>query len=217
MNNDVKKNSEGCSQKYNPLNRFMFLFCRQYEVDEGWGCYCCGCRVCSFSLGVIIFAGIILISSIKDFFELANSDIFYKKSEENKDYFDYFKDLILDEKDYTFINFFRVKFTADIICILAAIIAFISICSNSYCISLFSYYASFISFVLNTSFLIFILTRICNLSFWEEIGFTKLLNLILWFVFDYILLLFAWFLFCNMVNIKRKIAKIREITIEASN
>ena len=65
--NVQKQNNDSCYQKYNPLNRFMFLFCRQYEVDKGWGCGCFGCRAFSFSLGVIIFAGIMLINSIKDF------------------------------------------------------------------------------------------------------------------------------------------------------
>ena len=208
--NQQKKSDNTCCQKYNPLNRFMFLFCRQYEVDKGWGCGCCGCRAFSFSLGIIIFGGVMLVSSIKDFIELANSDYFYKKSEEEKDYFDYLKGVVLDEKDDTFINFFRIKIAADVICIFAALLALLSVCSYNYCISVVSYYSGFISFVLNSSFLIFVITRVCNPGFWVEIGFTKIGNVFLWFGFDFVWLLFTWFLFCSMVNIKRKKDEERE-------
>ena len=205
-----QKPKQTCCQKYSPLNRFMFLFCRQYEVDKGWGCGCCGCRAFPFSFGVIIFGVVMLISSIKDFFELANSDYIYKKSEEDKDYLDYLKGIVLDEKDDAFIIFFRIKNAADVICILAAVLAFISIYSNNYCISVNSYYLAFLSFVLNSSFLVFVITRLCSASFWSEIGITKIGNVFLWFGFGYVWLLFTWFLFCNMVNIKRKKEEERE-------
>ena len=193
-----------CLREFNPLNRFMFLFCKQYEVDNGWGCGCCGCRVFAFSLGVVIFAGIMLINSIKDLIEIANSDYLTRKSEDSKEVLDYLKGLVFDEKDEAFIIFFYLKLVADSLCILAALIAFCSLCTSNHCISIISYYVGFISFVLNTSFLIFVITRITNSSFWSQIGFTSIGNVFLWFAFEYVWLLFTWMLFCNMVDIRRK-------------
>ena len=195
---------EVCLREYNPLNRFMFLFCKQYEVDKGWGCGCCGCRAFSFSLGVVIFAGVMLINSIKDLLEIFNSDYLTRKSEDSKDVLDYLKGLVFDEKDETFIIFFYLKLVADFLCIGAALIAFISLCSSNHCIAIVSYYVGFISFALNTSFLIFVITRITNSSFWSQIGITSIGNVFLWFGFEYVWLLFTWMLFCNMVDIKRK-------------
>ena len=195
---------EVCLQEFNPLNRFMFLFCKQYEVDNGWGCGCCGCRAFAVSLGVVIFAGIMLINCIKDILEIANSDYLTQKSEDSKEVLDYLKGLVFDEKDEAFITFFYLKVAADCLCITAAIIAFCSLCSHNHCTAIISYYTGFISFVLNTSFLIFVITRLTNSSFWSQIGFTSIGNVFLWFGFEYVWLLFTWMLFCNMVDIKRK-------------
>ena len=174
--------------KWNPKDRFLLLFCHTSSVDEGWGFKICKCRTCPFSVGVYIFSGIMLINSIKDLYDITLSEYLYDKH----------------AKDDTFVTFFYVKVGADAIIILGILFALYSVCAFNYCSSVMAYYLVAISFIMTTAFCVYIITRFGDINFWWKIEL-KILSVILWFFFDYILLLFTWILFCNMVDINRKI------------
>ena len=175
-------------ERFNPKNRFLLLFCNTYEVDKGWGPGWCGCRAFPFSCGVFIFAVVMVINCFKDFFDIQYSNYLV----ENK------------TKDKTFVGFFYFKLISDILCIFGSLIAVISVLSFSYCCSVVSYYMVSLSFIFNSAFCIYILTIIGTSKFWWNIGVLKIITVILWYVFDYVWLIYAWILFCNMVDINRK-------------
>ena len=179
--------------KCNPKNRFLFLFCHTSSVDEGWGFKICNCRTCPFSTGVYLFSGIMLINSIKDLYDITLSEYLYDKH----------------AKDETFIRFFYVKVSVDALIILGILFAMYSVCAFNYCSSVAAYYLMAISFIANTVFCVYIITRFGDISFWWKIEL-KIFSVILWFFFDYVLLLFAWILFCNMVDIYRKKQKLAQ-------
>ena len=180
-----------CLIEFNPLNRFMFVLSKSEEVDNGWGWGCCGCRAFSFTCGVIVFSLVIVINSIKDINEIISSDYLTRKSDDSKDIIDYLKGLVFDEKDETFIRFFYVKIVADSLAIAASAIGFLSIPNKSFCVATIAYYVGFISFLVNSSFIIFVITRISRASFWAQIGFTNIGNIFLWFIFEYVWILFT--------------------------
>ena len=180
-----------CLAEFNPLNRFMFVLAKSEEVDNGWGWGCCGCRAFSFTCGVIVFSLVIVINSIKDINEIISSDYLTRKSDDSKDIIDYLKGLVFDEKDETFIRFFYVKIVADSLAIAASAIGFLSIPNKSFCVANIAYYVGFISFLVNSSFIIFVITRISRASFWAQIGFTNIGNIFLWFIFEYVWILFT--------------------------
>ena len=179
---------QSACDKWNPKNRFLLLFCNTYEVDKGWGCGCCGCRAFPFSLGVFIFAGIMLTNSLKDIIDLSLNPSLYDKNKNND----------------TFVNFFYIKLIADLLCFIGGVEGVLSVCSFSYCLSVVSYYTVAVGFILNTCFCIFIFTVLDSWKFWWQIGFLRIFAVLLWYVYDYIWLLFTWILFCNMVDINRK-------------
>ena len=191
-NEEPKKTCcQTCLTEFNPLNRFMFVLAKSEEVDNGWGWGCCGCRAFSFTCGVIVFSLVIVINSIKDINEIISSDYLTRKSDDSKDIIDYLKGLVFDEKDETFIRFFYVKIVADSLAIAASAIGFLSIPNKSFCVATIAYYVGFISFLVNSSFIIFVITRISRASFWAQIGFTNIGNIFLWFIFEYVWILFT--------------------------
>ena len=157
-----------------------------------------------------MFSLVIVINSIKDINEIISSDYLTRKSDDSKDIADYLKGLVFDEKDETFIRFFYVKIVADSLAIAASAIGFLSIPNKSFCVATIAYYVGFISFLVNSSFIIFVITRISRASFWAQIGFTNIGNIFLWFIFEYVWILFTWMLFCNMIDIRRKNQKAKE-------
>ena len=185
----IKKEDSKC----NPKNRFLFIFCHTSRVDEGWGFSKCGCRTFSFSCGVFVFSGIMLINSIKDLYDITLSEYLYDKH----------------SKDDTFVIFFYVKVGVDVLVIVGILFAMYSVCAFKYCASVVAYYIVAISFFMNTAFCVYIITRFGDINFWWKIEL-KILTVVLWFFFHYILLIFAWMLFCNMVDINRKKQKIAQ-------
>ena len=179
---------ESKCDKWNPKNRFLLVFCNTYEVDSGWGCGCCGCRAFPFSLGAFIFAFFMLSNCIKDFCEIQYSNYLVKSR----------------TKDKTFVRFFYFKLFADLICIIGGLEGVISVLAFSYCLAVVAYYSVSVSFVLNSCFLVYVLTVIGTIKFWWNVGFLKIFAVVMWFVYEYVWLLFAWILFCNMVDINRK-------------
>ena len=183
-----QEQKESKCDKWNPKNRFLLLFCNTYEVDNGWGFGFCGCRAFPFSLGVYIFSVVMSINCVKDFCDIQYSNY-----------------LVEDKiKDKTFVRFFYFKLFADALCVLGAVLGVFSVCLFSYCLSVVSYYTVSISFILNSTFCVYILTIIGTFKFWWTVGFLRILTVILWYVYEYVWLIFAWILFCNMVDINRK-------------
>ena len=172
----------------NPKNRFLFCCCHSYEVDVGWGCGCCGCRAFPFSLGVRLFSAIYLIFAIKDIYDLIISN-YLKEDNDNK---------LLH-------IFFIIKLISDIFILLGIICSNSSLRRKRYKLAVVGYYLVVIAFLLNTSFCIYFITNITSTKFWVKYILFKVLTIILWYVADYYLILFAWILFCNMVDIDRKI------------
>ena len=174
--------------KWNPKNRFLLVFCNTYEVDKGWGCGCCGCRAFPFSLGVFIFAFVMLTNCIKDACDIAYSNNLV----ENR------------TRDRTFVRFFYFKLSADLLCILGGLEGVISVLAFSYCLAVVSYYTVAVSFILNSCFCVYVLTVLDSWKFWWNVGILRIFVVVLWYVYDYVWLLFTWILFCNMVDINRK-------------
>ena len=168
--------------QYNPKNRFLFCCCHSDYVDVGWGCGICGCRAFSFSLGVYIFSVIMIIADIKDIYDIASSDYISKIR-------GYFK------------TFFIVKLISDFVCFLGIFAGIYSVLKKNYCYSIFAYYLAFLSFIGNSVFCGYAITLVFTMSFWRTVGVA---SPIVWGIVEYIWLLFAWILFCNMVDIKRK-------------
>ena len=172
----------------NPKNRFLFCFCHSYEVDVGWGCGCCGCRAFPFSLGVRIFSAIYFIIAVKDIYDLIISN-YLKEDNDNK---------LLH-------IFFIIKLISDIFILLGVICSNASLRRKRYKLAVAGYYLVVIAFILNTSFCVYFITNITSVKFWVKYVFLKVLTIIIWYISAYYLVLFAWILFCNMVDIDRKI------------
>jgi len=164
-------------------HRFLCFFCKSYEVDKGWGCGICGCRTFSFSFGIILFASIYLIISIKDFIEIAAD-----------------KDL----KNENFKIIFMIKILADVLCILGSIFGLASIWSKSYCQGAICYHIVAISFLVNGVFCILLLLKLKDYLLRWDFAFYRITNTIIWGVAEYWQLIYAWICFCNKVDIKRK-------------
>ena len=132
-----------------------------------------------FWCGVLMFGIIIGIISIYDFFGCIS--------------------LIRDiEFTTSWRNFFYVlRILSNIIAIVGISFAALSIVQTSFQKATIAYYTLIVSFLLNTIFCIFSLFSIFITRYWY--------NVILWFFCDFILLIFLWILFCNMVDIGRKI------------
>ena len=158
----------------NPKNRFLGLFCHASEVDTTWGCKC------PFWVGVVLLSIIVGIEAIVDIPII--KAIFFL---------------------LTWINFFTIFIILRIISDICAIIgigyAIYSICCSHYKASIIAYYCLVATFAINTFFAIFMIVILFYGKYRGGVSFR-----ILSWAFDYFfLLLFCWFLFCNMVNIGR--------------
>ena len=100
-----------------------------------------------FSVGVYIFSVIMMINTVNDLADIISMD--------------YFK----NDKDNSFAIFFYIKLVSDVFIILGILFAVFSACSQKYTPSVIAYYLVLISFLLNTTFCIFILFQIGNSDF----------------------------------------------------
>ncbi len=160
----------------NPKNRFLGCFCHANEVDDQWGCGC------PFSVGVIIFAIITGLQVLADIpFYIAISE------------------LLIFRYINVFTCFFFVRLVSDIFATLGIIYSLVSIIRSHYKSSISAYYCIIVNFVLNTVYCVYFL--------YETIAY-KRGGYIIWnisfFVYEFFLVLYCWFLFCNMVTIGRK-------------
>ena len=159
----------------NPKNRFLGLFCHANEVDTTWGCKC------PFWVGIAIFSIIIGGGAISDIPTIKSIGVYL-----------------------VWINLFTIfiilRIISDLFTIIGIIYALFSICKSHYRASIIAYYCLVVTFVINTVFFIFIILIIFH-SYYRRILAFRILG----WSFDYFcLLLFCWFLFCNMVNIGRR-------------
>ena len=173
----------------NPHNRFLFIFCHASDVSEnGWGCICCGRRTFNFKIAVFIFSIIMMFGSINDLIDITSMNY-------------------LDEKDEFFEKMYYFKLASDCIIIIGILFSLCSVFRSNYCIFVISYYSIFISFYFNTIFCIYTLTQIKKqniILFLKNCFKGTFLTLLFWLFFDYVLLLFAWILFCQMIQGRRR-------------
>lgn len=159
-----------------PKNRFLGLFCHANDVDQSWGWNW------PFSCGVIIFSIVVGLSSIYDLISLMRGKYFSSNTG-------------------LFPLFFGIRLLSDFAALVAIVFAIKSIHAIDSRSSIIGYYLLVLSLVLNTAFLIYCIIKIFNKSFWNLVSF----NIIPWSAGEFILFLFTWILFCNMVDIGRKI------------
>ena len=159
----------------NPKNRFLGLFCHANEVDTTWGCKC------PFWVGIVICSVIIGAAAISDIPSIRAIS-----------YLLYWLDL--------FTIFIILRLLSDLFTIIGIIYALYSLCQSHYRASVVAYYCLLVTFAINTLFFIFILIILFHSRYRA-----RLVLRVLGWGFDYLfLLLFCWFLFCNMVNIGRR-------------
>ena len=178
---------DGCH--LNPHNRFLFIFCHASDVSEGWGFMCCGHRSFSFRYGVLIFSAIMLLGAINDLIDITSMDSF--KNETNE----------------IFLDFYKAKLASDILILASIIFAIYAVCDSRYWAAMVAYYLALISFYLNTAFCVFTLTQIKKqsvITFMKNCFKGTFFTYLFWCFFDYVLLLFAWILFCFRIDLRRK-------------
>ena len=158
----------------NPKNRFLGLFCHASDVDDHWG------PNLSFKCGVILFSVIMGIWTIYDI-----PSISLRMGRMSGSLFPYFCIL---------------RFFSDLLVIIAIIYAICSIFQNNYRRATIAYYVLTVSLIIDTVFNIYIITCFFSSYYWSNLGF----RLIIWLLNEFVLFIFVWILFCNMVDINRK-------------
>ena len=106
-----------------------------------------------------------------------------------------------------FVKMYYFKLASDCIIIIGILFSLCSLIRSNHCIFVISYYSIFISFYFNTIFCIYTLTQIKKqniILFLKNCFKGTFLNLLFWLFFDYVLLLFAWILFCRMIQDRRR-------------
>ena len=173
--NDYQITLEEENNLRNPKNRFLGLFCHAREVDTTWGCKC------PFWVGIVIFSFIIGGGAISDIPSIRSIS------------------RILIWIDL-FTIFIILRITSDLFTIIGIIYAIFSICRSHYRASIIAYYCLVVTFVINTLFFIYIVFIIFYSYYRTRLAF----RILGWGLDYFCLLLFCWFLFCNMVNIGRR-------------
>ena len=161
---------------FNLRNRFLCICCHARDVGESWACNC------SFQCGIVFFSLIILSGSFWDIVELAKYKIFQ------------------GEKSSLYVFIFCLKILSDIINLVVTFMACYAIYLANLRYSIICYWASFASIILNTIFLIYSLFGI--FFYYEKIWHAIPAALLL----EFGLLLFTWILFCNEIDLTRKIS-----------
>ena len=159
----------------NPKNRFLGLFCHANEVDNGWA------GGCPFWVGVVILSIIVGISAFSDIPSLVTIGSILS----------WFN---------TFAFMVTLRIVSDIFCLVGIIYALLSICRQNYDNAVYAYYCMIVTFVINTIFFVYLFYVIFKSYHRRRIK----LRYISWFGDEFILVLFCWFLFCNMVVIGRR-------------
>ena len=161
----------------NPKNRFLGLFCHASQVDDHWGFNW------SFACGVVIFS---IVFGIWTIFDIISMGKVLRFSYWTGGWFPFFC---------------VVRFISDFCAIIAIIFAMISISRTNFKMATVAYYLLILSFVLDILFLIDCIVNFFNGRFWINVNY----RIIVWLLNIFVLFLFCWILFCNMVDIGRKI------------
>ena len=159
----------------NPKNRFLGCFCHANEVDDTWGCGL------SFSCGIIFLSIFIGIGAFTDIPSI--SSINYT---------------IIRWYWFNWFTFFIIlRILSDIFAIVGIVFALVSICQSNYKRAVIGYYCFIVTLVINTVFsLVFVYY---TFKYYNYVRF----RLFAWVLDEFFLILFCWFLFCNMVVIGR--------------
>ena len=157
----------------NPKNRFFGCFCHANEVNDTWGCGL------SFSCGIIFLSIILGAGFIYDIPSI--SSISYT--------------LLYWFSWFTF--FIMLRIIADVFAIVGIVFALVSICQSNYKRSVIAYYCLMVTLVINTVFSIVFVYY--TFSYYRYVQ----LRIFAWLLDEFLLILFCWFLFCNMVVIGR--------------
>ena len=158
----------------NPKNRFFGLFCHANEVDNSWG------MNWPFWCGVLIFGIVIGLMTLLDMGSI-------------------FTTFFGNVRGW-FLFWFIIRCISDFIALIGIVFAALSIMSNNFTRATIAYYAMILSFVCNTAFCVYCIFRIFDGSFWRATTY----RFVVWLVNEFVLFLFCWILFCNMVVIGRK-------------
>ncbi len=168
----------------NPKNRFLGIFCHANEVDASWGCNW------SFTTGVIMFSILTAICILSDMYYIAQDNFFGKAQK------------------WMFKFMFFIKVLSDFVALICIGLSCYATQRNNYKYSIISYYVGVLSLLLCTIYLIYCLIKIFDKSFWDIVK----LRLVGWGVGEFVLFMFCWIMFCNMVDIGRKRRKNQEET-----
>ncbi len=93
--------------------------------------------------------------------------------------------------------FYALRIISNVVAIVGIVFAALSIFQTSFTNATIAYYTLILSFIINTTFCVFSLFSIFISKYWY--------NVIIWIFCDFILVIFLWILFCNMVDIGRKV------------
>ena len=159
-----------------PKNRFFGIFCHANQVDDHWGFNW------SFTCGVVVLSivmGIWTIYDISSMSTMMSRGLLYG----------------------LYVLFFILRFISDFIAVAGIVFAVLSILGTNFKRATIAYYLMLLSFILDFSFVIYCITRFFDSIFWRATTF----HIFLWILNIVAIFLFCWILFCNMVNIGRKI------------
>ena len=160
----------------NPKNRFLGCFCHANEVDDTWGCGL------SFSCGIIFFSILVGLGVIYDYPII--SGIQYK---------------VLRWYWFNWLTFFIIlRVISDVFAVVGIVYALVSICGTNYKRAVIAYYCFIVTLVINTVYSIAFI--FLTFKYYLYVG----LIIFGWVIDEFFLILFCWFLFCNMVVIGRK-------------
>ena len=175
MSEDYQAAQAQQENQRNPKNRFLLFFCHANDVDNTWG------HNWPFSLGVFLFSAITFLVIIYDISARASGYIHYGRG--------------------FVIGFYILKLVSDFIALIGICMAIYSICKTSFKYATISYYIIALVFAIHTIFIIYCIYAM----FTGEYFSCTRISIIIWALEEFDLLIFAWILFCNMVDIGRKI------------
>ena len=155
-------------------NRFLGLFCHANQVSESWGLNW------PFYCGVIMFS---ILIGIMTLFDVSNI----------------FTDLFENTSNWL-LFWVIIKFLSDLIALIGIVFAIMSIIQSNFTRATIGYYCMVLCLLLSTLFCGYCLISIFDKSFWKKTTY----RIFVWFLNEFLLVLFCWILFCNMVDIGRQ-------------
>ena len=217
---------------YNPLNRF-FCFLHSSKVESGWAIPILGWKLLPFSCGIYIFSFLMALYLANDLIEIPAMDYFEKHDKIFKLFFymqiisDIFLVISIVEGLYSVCG---DKYIPSIVAYYSSILSFF--CHTSFCIYTIFQFKQFkielilvqtiIKLITNFNWdnllnlvlgIIDLIKRIFENSLKILLILERIIILIvkgefftiaLWLIYDYIIFYFAWFLFCNMINMRKR-------------